>query len=178
MTGISACTITYPLDLIKTKLSINQAVNPDNRLTIRGTGRSIYEQRGFFGLYKGLCSTLVGVAPYIAIRMTVFDVQTTLFEISWDDPNAQFFHLVFGGIAGITAAASTYPIDLLRRKMQLSGINGHQEYRSMAHAALSIVSKETYRGLYKGMAPALLRVGPSMACLFWRNEYIRFYLYH
>ena len=57
LTGMTASTLTYPLDLIRTKLSIvvaDSAVKP----SIWGTGVQIYQQGGFLSLYKGLPSTL------------------------------------------------------------------------------------------------------------------------
>lgn len=57
LTGMTASTLTYPLDLIRTKLSIvvaDGSVKP----SIWGTGVDIYRQGGFISLYKGLPSTL------------------------------------------------------------------------------------------------------------------------
>ena len=59
LTGISASTLTYPLDLIRTKLAI-VVDNPSatEKPSILGCGRNIYRTNGFFGLYQGLFSTL------------------------------------------------------------------------------------------------------------------------
>ena len=57
LTGMTASTLTYPLDLIRTKLSINVA-DSTVKPSIWGTGVEIYRAGGFMGLYKGLPSTL------------------------------------------------------------------------------------------------------------------------
>ena len=56
---MTASTLTYPLDLIRTKLSI-AVDNPSatEKPSIAGVGRQIYRTNGFLGLYKGLFSTL------------------------------------------------------------------------------------------------------------------------
>ena len=41
-----------------------------------------------------------------------------------------------------------------------------QIYRSVLHAATSIIQKEGVTGLYKGLAPALMGVGPQMGMQF------------
>jgi len=57
LTGMTASTLTYPLDLIRTKLSIIVA-DGTIKPSIWGTGVQIYREGGFFSLYKGLPSTL------------------------------------------------------------------------------------------------------------------------
>ena len=57
LTGMSASTLTYPLDLIRTVLSIN--VKETSSPTIAKTGMDILNKDGPRGLYKGLNSTLL-----------------------------------------------------------------------------------------------------------------------
>ena len=57
LTGMTASFLTYPLDLIRTVLSVqvdNAAVKP----SIIGVGKEIYLKSGFKGLYRGLPATL------------------------------------------------------------------------------------------------------------------------
>ena len=61
LTGMTASTLTYPLDLIRTKLAVivdNPTAEGMKKPSIIGTGVNIYRQGGFFGLYRGLPSTL------------------------------------------------------------------------------------------------------------------------
>lgn len=53
----------------------------------------------------------------------------------------------------------------------MSGL-GYQ-YRSIWHAVSVIVSQEGFRGLYKGIAPNLLKVAPSMASSWLSYEVTR-----
>ena len=53
----------------------------------------------------------------------------------------------------------TYPLDVVRRRMQMKGISGDLfAYNSTKHAFTTIVQVEGIRGLYKGMWPNLLKV--------------------
>ena len=53
----------------------------------------------------------------------------------------------------------TYPLDVVRRRMQMKGISGDLfAYTSTKHAFTTIVQVEGVKGLYKGMWPNLLKV--------------------
>jgi hypothetical protein len=84
----------------------------------------ILAKDGVFGLYRGLNMTLVvrdmkGIAPFIGIKMSVFDSLKFHFLKDSNDKNFSTKNFVCGGLAGAIATAITYPTDLLRRKMQL-----------------------------------------------------------
>ena len=85
-------------------------------------------------------------------------------------------NLLMGGFAGTLAVTLTYPTDLLRRLMQLSGTKGYPKYSSMFDATIKVVRAEGPVGLYKGYIACLLKVAPSMAILFWCNEILKSYM--
>lgn len=62
LTGMTASFLTYPLDLIRTLLSIDVGKKGEGKIvespTILGTGRQVVRNHGILGLYKGLLSTL------------------------------------------------------------------------------------------------------------------------
>jgi len=73
---------------------------------------------------------LKGITPYIGIKMATFDIMKTFFAVDKNHPYAQFMNLLLGGSAGTIAVSITYPTDLVRRLMQLSGTPGNPEYSS------------------------------------------------
>ena len=58
---MTASTLTYPLDLIRTKLSIN--TSNGEQQSIVNTGKMIYQEGGIRGLYRGLGATLFVSIP-------------------------------------------------------------------------------------------------------------------
>ena len=70
-------------------------------------------------------------------------------------------HLEFCSYLSCTALSPvTYPLDVVRRRMQMKGISGALfNYSSTWNAFSTIVQVEGPRGLYKGMWPNLLKVG-------------------
>ena len=57
LTGMTASFLTYPLDLIRTVLSV-QVDNPTSKPSIIGVGKEIFQRDGVRGLYRGLPATL------------------------------------------------------------------------------------------------------------------------
>ena len=108
--------------------------------------------------------------------MASFDILKTFFNIDKNSSKAQIANFTLGGLAGSIAVTLTYPTDLLRRMMQLSGTPGYPKYSNMFDAGIKIVQKEGPVGLYKGYFACLLKVAPSMAILFWCNELLKSYI--
>ena len=53
---MTASTLTYPLDLIRTRLSIN--TQSGAQLSMLGVAKQIYSEGGIRGMYRGLGATL------------------------------------------------------------------------------------------------------------------------
>jgi len=81
--------------------------------------------------------------------------------------------LAAGGAAGLFAQSSTYPLHVVRRRMQA----GQAEYRSTWHALRVIYGTEGIAGgLYKGLTLTFLK-GPLQSALgFTVNDYCKWLL--
>lgn len=73
--GITSVTVTYPLDIVRTRLSIQSASfaglgarDPSQKLPgMFTTMVTIYKtEGGMIGLYRGIVPTVAGVAPYVS----------------------------------------------------------------------------------------------------------------
>ena len=73
--GITSVTFTYPLDIVRTRLSIQSAsfasLGEASRKQLPGmwaTMKIMYKtEGGFFALYRGITPTVAGVAPYVCV---------------------------------------------------------------------------------------------------------------
>ena len=72
---MSATLVVYPMDVLKTTLTVNQ--NNTKKLKVAKTLTNIIQRQGIAGLYKGLGVSLCGIAPFIALRMSVYDYSST-----------------------------------------------------------------------------------------------------
>lgn len=75
--GITSVTITYPLDIVRTRLSVQSASfsalgHRDGGEALPGMFRTmalIYKNEGgAIALYRGIIPTVAGVAPYVSVR--------------------------------------------------------------------------------------------------------------
>lgn len=57
-TGMTASFLTYPLDLIRTKLSIRVSANTIDKPSMIGVGKEIFKSEGVRGLYRGCPATM------------------------------------------------------------------------------------------------------------------------
>lgn len=85
--------------------------------------------------------------------------------------------LLCGGVAGSLSQTITYPLDLLRRRMQTCGIKelGYA-YTGSFNAIATIIRTEGVRGMYAGLWPNLVKVGPSIGTSFAVYEFVKDYL--
>ncbi|KAF5179937.1 Mitochondrial carrier protein coac2 [Thalictrum thalictroides] len=82
-----------------------------------------------------------------------------------DNANADFsVRLLAGGLAGVTSASATYPLDLVRTR--LAAQTNVIYYRGIAHALRTICRDEGFLSMYKGLGASLLGVGPNIAISF------------
>eukprot|EP00493_Phyllostaurus_siculus_P003023 UN03036 len=98
--AIGATALTYPLDLMRTRLAI-QTKGQWYSSMFSGYSQ-IVDQEGLRGLYRGLNATLLGVVPYMCIQMALHDrLRPTLVQREWSSPAMSSFWsgLVSGTIA-------------------------------------------------------------------------------
>ena len=124
---------------------------------------------GVISLYKGLVPTLVGVAPYAALNFASYDM---LKRWAYDGGHIQqstVSNLLMGATAGTVAATVCYPLDTVRRRMQMKG----SVYKNQLDALRTIWATEGYRGFYRGWAANTLKVVPQNAIRFVSYETLK-----
>lgn len=182
--GVTSVFITYPLDIVRTRLSIQSASfaelgqRPEKLPGMWVTMTRMYQtEGGISALYRGIIPTVAGVAPYVGLNFMVYEsVRKYLTKEGEKNPSA-LRKLLAGAISGAVAQTCTYPFDVLRRRFQINTMSGMgYQYKGIFDAIRVIVSQEGVRGLYKGIVPNLLKVAPSMASSWLSFEMTRDFL--
>ncbi|XP_059666330.1 uncharacterized protein LOC132312096 isoform X5 [Cornus florida] len=104
LAGITAASVTYPLDLIRTRLAAQT-----NVIYYRGIGHAlstISREEGIFGLYKGLGATLLGVGPSLAISFSVYDTLRSYWQSQRPDDSPALVSLACGSLSGIASSTA------------------------------------------------------------------------
>jgi solute carrier family 25 phosphate transporter 23/24/25/41 len=171
--GMAACTLAYPLDLVRTRLAAQTA-----RRYYRGIGHAlatIVRDEGAAGLYRGLGATLAQVAPSLAINYAAYETARSawLARTERTAPTVPM-SLACGSAAGLVSSTATFPLDLVRRRLQIQGQGGTARvYASYAQAFRTIVEREGARGLYAGILPEYYKVVPGVAIAFCTYELMK-----
>ena len=84
---MSASMLTYPLDVIRTVMSI-KVTNTGEKPSITRCGLEIYRDHGVRGLFKGLPATLISITPFIGFKMAFFDMLKVAFKVDNSQKNA------------------------------------------------------------------------------------------
>ncbi|CCC09675.1 hypothetical protein SMACR_03708 [Sordaria macrospora] len=74
---------------------------------------------------------------------------------------------LYGGLAGEALWLGSYPLDVVKSKMQTDGFGaGQQKYKNMRDCFAQTFRQEGMRGFWKGIGPTLLRAMPVSAGTF------------
>lgn len=184
MAGIASVTFTYPLDIVRTRLSVQSASfaglgKHEGKLPgmWQTMGTMYRNEGGVMGLYRGIIPTVAGVAPYVGLNFMVYESVRQYFTEPGEKNPPWYRKLAAGAISGAVAQTCTYPFDVLRRRFQINTMSGlGYQYKSVWDAIKTIVTQEGIFGLYKGIVPNLLKVAPSMASSWLSFELARDFL--
>jgi solute carrier family 25 (mitochondrial phosphate transporter), member 23/24/25/41 len=183
MAGITSVTFTYPLDIVRTRLSIQSAsfAGLSKHEKLPGMWQTMVvmykTEGGVLGLYRGIIPTVAGVAPYVGLNFMVYESVRSYFTEPGEKNPVWYRKLAAGAISGAVAQTCTYPFDVLRRRFQINTMSGMgYQYKSIFDAISKIVAQEGFFGLYKGIVPNLLKVAPSMASSWLSFEMTRDFL--
>ncbi|GER54391.1 mitochondrial substrate carrier family protein [Striga asiatica] len=173
LAGITAASATYPLDLVRTRLAAQR--NAIYYQGIRHALHTICRDEGFLGLYKGLGATLLGVGPSIAISFSVYESLRSSWHSQRPNDSTVLVSLACGSLSGIASSTATFPLDLVRRRMQLEGAGGRARvYNTGLFGAFRyIIQTEGFRGLYRGIMPEYYKVVPSVGIVFMTYETLK-----
>ena len=125
--------------------------------------RKLLQAGGLLSLYSGLKPTLVGIVPYAGTSFAVFETLKTE-ETSFGQ------RFLIGALAGLTAQAVTYPLDVIRRRMQVAPL----EYKSVILTFKKVYAKEgIVRGLYKGLSMNVVKGPIAVAISLNTNDHLK-----
>jgi len=165
--GMTGTALTHPLDTVRLRLAL-----PSHGYNgVMDATRTMVRVEGFSSLFKGLPATLLGIAPYAALNFASYDVLKRFSEdhIGLAPTPAGSFGaapLLLGATSGTFATTVCYPLDTIRRRMQMKG----DVYKSIPDAMVTILRVEGLRGYYRGWVANTLKVIPQNSIRFFAYE--------
>eukprot|EP00555_Chaetoceros_dichaeta_P005822 CAMPEP_0198263416 /NCGR_PEP_ID=MMETSP1447-20131203/11740_1 /TAXON_ID=420782 /ORGANISM="Chaetoceros dichaeta, Strain CCMP1751" /LENGTH=424 /DNA_ID=CAMNT_0043951979 /DNA_START=63 /DNA_END=1337 /DNA_ORIENTATION=+ len=180
--GMIASSMVYPIEVVKTMLTMY----PGKYNGINAAFRGVINEVGPKGLYAGLTPTLIAMFPYVGMEFMIYETSKIAIEAvikrrmeAKDDDSTDYtlpivVTLGLGAIAGAAAQTSAHPLDVVRKRLQIQGINGNPVlYKNTFDCIGGIVSKEGAGTLYKGLRPACVATIPGTGIAYITYEFMK-----
>lgn len=173
--GTAATSVTYPLDLLRTRFAAQGTVRVYEGLL--ASIRDITRNEGYGGFFRGVTAGVSQIVPYMGLFFSFYEgLKVPLSTIS----------LPFGSgdaVAGITASvlskSAVFPLDTVRKRLQVQGPTrsryiGGEKFpvyeRGVLNTITTIARNEGVRGLYRGLGVSLIKAAPASAVTMWSYE--------
>ncbi|KAB5573490.1 hypothetical protein DKX38_000684 [Salix brachista] len=197
--GIIAMSATYPMDMVRGRLTVQTDKSPCQYRGITHALSTVLKEEGPRALYKGWLPSVIGVIlqissvlgfafpsvvtkpkvliPYVGLNFSVYEslkdwlLKTNPFGLVEDSELGVTTRLACGAAAGTVGQTIAYPLDVIRRRMQMVGwkdaasvVTGDGrskaplEYSGMVDTFRKTVRHEGFGALYKGLVPNSVKV--------------------
>ncbi|KAI9053181.1 hypothetical protein LZ554_003447 [Drepanopeziza brunnea f. sp. 'monogermtubi'] len=176
------------------KRIFNEAAPPKNPVSgpavVEATAeavRAVVPRAGIANFYRGFSATILGMLPYAGMSFLTHDTAgdvlrypllapyTTLPKPANYPPNKapplrSWAELFAGGIAGLVSQTSAYPLEVIRRRMQVGGAVGNGHRLSIRETAKMIFRERGVMGFWIGLSIGYVKVVPMVAVSFYVYE--------
>ncbi|XP_068236638.1 mitochondrial coenzyme A transporter SLC25A42 isoform X2 [Palaemon carinicauda] len=152
LAGVTSQFLTYPLDMARARMAVT---HKDTYSSLVQVFAKIWKNEGPFTLYRGLTPTLLGVIPYAGTSFGIYETLKNYHSSMSDrDKPNPLERMMFGAVAGLVGQSSSYPLDIVRRRMQTANVTGNgNSYKTIVGTLTKVYREEGLRnGLYKGLS--------------------------
>jgi len=165
--GVTAITVFYPLNIIRMKLQVDEAMKSDSVL---GVAKKIADTEGFSALYQGWWSSVVSLGASNFVYFYVYNAMKTVYkkliaqsEKAVIDP---ITNLIIASLAGVINVLATTPLWVAGTRLSTQSkksSDNRKPYAGVADCLQRIASEEGVPALWKGVGPSLMLVSnPSI----------------
>lgn len=187
--------VTYPLELIRVRLAFEPHHSRTDHSSLLRTIRLVYHspaplprnsslpplpsatsppppRPSLTNFYRGVFPTLFGIIPYAGTSFLVWgflkhDLLPNYLSPSFRSHHRTSIDLLAGGLAGAIGQTAAYPLDIVRRRMQVSPVlPGGATKLGFWRTADKVWKTAGWRGFYIGLSIGYLKVVPMNAVSF------------
>ncbi|KAF2120702.1 ADP,ATP carrier protein [Lophiotrema nucula] len=170
---------------------INNTSNP-----VASVAATITPRQGLANFFRGFTPTMLGMLPYAGASFLAHDTMsdvlripalapyTTLANTSREESTTTTYkpaqlqywaELSAGGFAGFFSQTVSYPLEVIRRRMQVGGVVGDGHRLSMAEVIKRVYMERGWRGFFVGLTIGYVKVIPMAATSFFIYERGKYY---
>lgn len=154
---------------------------------------AVAPRSGMINFYRGFTPTILGMLPYAGVSFLTHDTvgdmlrhprvaQHTTLPQRRDAPEGKAApltspaELFAGGIAGLVSQTASYPLEVIRRRMQVGGAVGDGHRLRIAETASLIIKERGFPGFFVGLTIGYVKVVPMVAVSFYTYERFKMWL--
>ncbi|KAB2072963.1 hypothetical protein ES319_A07G052600v1 [Gossypium barbadense] len=155
--GAVSRTATAPFDRLKVVLQVQTT-----RTSILPAVTKILKEEGLLGFFRGNGLNIVKVTPESAIKFYTFEMLKDVIGEHMGDNKGDIGaggKLVVGGVAGVVAQSTIYPMDLVKIRLQTCASEGGKAPH-LGKLTRDIWVQEGPRAFYKGLVPSIFGIIP------------------
>lgn len=162
--------------------------------TVTDAVQKVTPRAGLANFYRGFSPTLLGMVPYAGMSFLTHDAIGDFFRLPQFAPytimrgskdtdvktgtgtttrRAQLTapaQLAAGAIAGLVSQTASYPLEVIRRRMQIGGAVGDGHRMGIAETARKIFLERGVRGFFVGLTIGYIKTVPMVATSFYVYE--------
>lgn len=173
--GGLAAFIFSPVDLVKVRMQGDRHGTRYPRLLPAFV--SIARKEGFFGMYRGVSTTVARAATCGMVELVTYDEFKGFFIRSayWPFGDSLPTHAAASVAAGFLSTLATAPIDLVKSRVmnQTLDTKGRPSlYSSPGHCLRTTIAAEGLLGLYVSFWPTFMRLAPHTVLSFVGVEWL------
>ncbi|KAI9705465.1 MAG: hypothetical protein M1836_006220 [Candelina mexicana] len=164
--------------------------------TTSSTVQQITRRSGLANFYRGFTPTMWGMLPYAGMSFLTHDtagdwlrhpsiVEYTTLPSTAASSSVEahkpaqlkvWAELLSGGFAGLVSQTASYPLEVIRRRMQVGGAVGDGHRLGMAETTRAIWRERGFRGFWVGLTIGYIKVVPMAATSFFVYERGKYWL--
>jgi solute carrier family 25 protein 16 len=149
--------------------------------------QAITPRAGVANFYRGFSATIMGMLPYAGMSFLTHDTAGDVLRhpmlSKWTTkprpenypphkpaPLVSWAELSAGGLAGLVSQTASYPLEVVRRRMQVSGAVGDGRRLRIDETARMIFRERGAMGFFVGLSIGYVKVVPMVAVSFYVYE--------
>ncbi|KAK4315013.1 hypothetical protein Pmani_013737 [Petrolisthes manimaculis] len=182
--GLCQSIVASPMELVKTRLqlqtescgtamkSLSTAASSSSTITNSKTYTSpldcmkkIITTEGWRGMFRGQAITTLRDVPGFASYFMTYEYLSR----SWSGSDGNISPMVVlmaGGFAGSVSWMFSYPLDVVKSRLQADGIGGTSKYKGTLDCLKKSIQSDGVGVLFRGINSSLIRAFPTNAATF------------
>ncbi|KAI1423093.1 mitochondrial carrier domain-containing protein [Xylaria sp. FL1777] len=151
------------------------------------TVQAVAPRSGIINFYRGFSTTMLGMIPYAGMSFLTHDTIGDVFRspllreratlpqpagapADKAPPLRAWAELTAGGVSGAVSQTVSYPLEVIRRRMQVAGAVGDRRRLRIAETAGLVFRERGLPGFFVGLTIGYVKIVPMAAVSFYTYE--------